>query len=354
MNAARAQVSRFKGIVLREHVLHTEVPLNRVGKLLVRNVIGSAGDGVSAAQRSNGCVRRDPAALQKTGSAARRRAKRIRVDSSTELRGKRENTDVVVQNIVSHAEARPDGSIAAGARRKGDSNARREVVVLRLRFVEHKHARGVGDVIEPLKPLRVRHARELVPEAEIQREVRLDAPGVVDVRISGDLIAVINDIPNTALGEIVRREILQVQDRAVVVVLAARALRERSGADGLSTVKAELESVPTLGPGHVVGNLIRVLNRELRGISIGPDVQVQVVQDDVREHVKPGEFEIACRRCVVEPVVAQTELVREIRSEVMILGQGCQIIRRRQGEVKLGKFCRHVDAAGLVIDKAAA
>ena len=97
-------------------------------------------------------------------------------------------------------------------------------------------------------------------------------------------------------------------------------MRERSGADGFPAIKTEFEGVPALHPVHVIRNLIRVLDGELRRISIRPDIQVQIVHNDIGELVQSREFEIARGRRVVKAVVAQAELIRQIWSEVMILG----------------------------------
>src|SRR5262249_19772952 len=139
------------------------------------------------------------------------------------------------------------------AGRIGDADARSEVTLLRLRLIEGQHARNVRDVVEFLRALAERNGSVFIAQAEIQREVRLDAPGIVGVWVYGNLVAVENHVPDAAFGEVIGSEVLQIQDRAVVVVLSAGPLREALRRDVFVSVESYLDRVLAFRPGEVVG-----------------------------------------------------------------------------------------------------
>ena len=80
-----------------------------------------------------------------------------------------------------------------GARRIGEADARREVLLLRLGLHKGQHAGHIGQAVQREFLHRLRHAGELVPHAQVQRQIAVDLPVVVGEASRGRYCC-----PNTA------------------------------------------------------------------------------------------------------------------------------------------------------------
>ena len=205
-----------------------------------------------------------------------------------------------------------------------------------MRFAEGEHSGNVGDRVHLLQPLRNRHAGELVTHAEVDGQIRLHPPAIVGEEIRIHLVAVIGGIAKAALRKVVRGLIQKEQIGGVVVVLSAGTLGELLRADVLASVEAELEGMLALHPTDVVGELIKVLNRELRRVAVRTDVQIEVVENNVGELIQPRILEVTRRQRVVKPIVSEAHFVGEVRREVMIFGQRAHVVGGRRGKVEDG------------------
>src|SRR5271154_3986370 len=97
MNTASSDVADLNGVVLGEHAFDTEAPVFSVRELLVRDE--SSGQSSLSGEIRNGDGRRQSAASQEAGSAARY------ILSDLVLRSSGKNPQVVVKHVVAHAES---------------------------------------------------------------------------------------------------------------------------------------------------------------------------------------------------------------------------------------------------------
>jgi hypothetical protein len=114
--------------------------------------------------------------------------------------------------------------------------------------------------------------------------------------------------------------VVQVPLQCRPFVVAAAAVDERGEAHPVTPVKTEFEIVPSLDPAHVVCELIDSLDRGLRSVRIGTDVEIQVVHDcDVRKLVQTWKGEVGHGDVVVITVEPQPDLVIQIGPETVEL-----------------------------------
>ena len=92
-------------------MLDAEVPVVGQRALLIGDETGCGRPGVGALRRSLRGVRGDSAPSEETSLI-----KSGHIDGGTQLRRETERSQVVIENIVGPAEARPDGCLAACSR----------------------------------------------------------------------------------------------------------------------------------------------------------------------------------------------------------------------------------------------
>src|SRR5262249_5277037 len=154
-----------------------------------RALIGNRGERVqaSAAARRKSTVGQEAAGGPGAGSAV---DALVHVAGSAELRRHREQAQVVIQNVVGHAEAAADCGIAAEpAGRIGKAHTRSEVLVLRLRFAEVDEAGHARCRVQALQTFAEWHRRELVAQANVDGKVFGNTEVVITINVNGRLIA---------------------------------------------------------------------------------------------------------------------------------------------------------------------
>ena len=109
MHSSGAEVTSFERVISREHVLHTEVPLNRV-RLFddARNVVRRGCTGSSGVNAAPAEPPVSPPFFKKVRAADCGLPRSIDVLGGGELRGKSEQSEVVEQDVVRHSEPGAD------------------------------------------------------------------------------------------------------------------------------------------------------------------------------------------------------------------------------------------------------
>ena len=277
------------------------------------------------------------------------------VDGGGILGRQRQNSEIVVQHIVGHAESGADHGVAAGSGRISEADAGREVGGLRLGRFKGDHAGHVGDLVEGLQPLAFRHRRIFITQPQVDGQVGADAPVVVGIKVEGDLIAVVRTDGQTALRQVVGAEVVQILVEVGIIVIAAHALGELLGSDEVSAVETELEIMAALDPAQVVDQLVSIEDGGLRAIGIGANLNSQIVVDgDVGEGIQTWIGRGGNRNFVVVAVVAEPEFIGQAGSEGVILGQGEQVLVGGRHAKELRQVGGVVDGGDAVADHAAA
>ncbi len=94
-------------------------------------------------------------------------ASRSRIQFALQLRRQRDRSEVLELHIVGNPESAANGSFPVSAGIVGESNARCDVVLVRLGNAEGDDARDVGDGVEYLGAVARRIGPILVPHSEV-------------------------------------------------------------------------------------------------------------------------------------------------------------------------------------------
>ena len=113
-------------------------------------------------------------------------------------------------------------------------------------------------MIQRLEALSVRYGGVLVPDPEIDRQMRVQTPVVIRKKISGNLISVIWSRIDTALREVVRSQVVDELVENRIIVIAPFALRELLWGNQLSPVETDLNLVLAFVPANVVRELVGI------------------------------------------------------------------------------------------------
>src|SRR5215510_8906870 len=233
MDAAGPYIPNLGNEVLSEGMLHTQVPVDRIGPLDVRWYPSRS---VCASRSLVEYLNARTASRQSTtGEEARCLAAQVDVIRCADLWRHRQNADVVIQDVISHAEPRANRRVAAASGRVGDTNARSPIVPGGARCIEqqalvdatrHKNAWGVGQGIQRLFRLAARNRGVFVTYSKIQRQVRPQFPVIVRIPVDCLLVSVVRHRSLTALAEEIRGEIFQEEARGIVLIVTALTLSE--------------------------------------------------------------------------------------------------------------------------------
>src|SRR5581483_5645870 len=117
------------------------------------------------------------------------------------------------------------------ARRIGDTDARRKVLVRGGRRVEGDQRRSVRNGVQRLQALGKRNGGAFPAQAKIEREIGAEAPIVVGVEIVGPLVTVISCITYVALGEDIGNLVLQISLQRAPFVITTLTLNKVLRAD---------------------------------------------------------------------------------------------------------------------------
>ena len=117
-------------------------------------------------------------------------------------------------------------------------------------------------------------------------------PLILAVQIRRPVISkLLSGAAEIALRQIFRNDVAKVRLQRLINVVAAFALNEMLRRNRTAAIKTEFDVVAAGAPAHVLNRLIRVLNRRLRRIRIGADVQAQVgFSRDVGESIETGKL----------------------------------------------------------------
>ena len=127
----------------------------------------------------------------------------------------------------------------------------------------------------------------------------------------GQFVAVEHGVAQAALRQGIRHQVEQVVGHRGVLVIAANTLREVGGRDIVAELIAALDGVRAVRPGHVVGALVHVADAALRVVGVGAHLQVEIVEDQVREGIQARERLVADRFGLVIAVESQTQFVHQ-------------------------------------------
>src|SRR5208282_4415995 len=106
----------------------------------------------------------------------------------------------------------------------------------------------------------------------------------------------------------------------------------------------------------VVHKLIKILNRKLRSVGVGSNVQTatQVEQGDIGKHVQTRILEISGWEGLVKAVEARTEFIRNVCRKGVELAKVQQIKANRNRRIKSGQLSTGVDPILLVVNETCA
>src|SRR4029079_15746129 len=147
-----------------------------------------------------------------------------------------------------------------------------KVLVLRLRLIELEYAGHTGIPVQRLQPLGIWDAGKLPAKPQVESQMAGRFPTIGGVKIRGNLVAVINRIAEAPLRYRIRNIVEQEVGNKGVFIIAPAPLNKTLRRNILSSIEPELECVRTVDPTQIVGQLIRILNRELRGIWIRTEI----------------------------------------------------------------------------------
>src|SRR5215469_7716304 len=146
VNPASSHVSHFRGVVIAEGPLHTQIPGFRVG---VFNLIGQESRGASPGGRL--IEYRDPAQILEWNAAVGKErvagAGDWAINGRADLRRPFEHPDIVVKDVVADSETATDRHFAALPGREGEPDARHEVFFGRLGRAESDQTRNACNTV---------------------------------------------------------------------------------------------------------------------------------------------------------------------------------------------------------------
>ena len=164
MHAARPHIAHFHAVIVVEHVLHAQIPLNRVRQHLIRNVGRGERARVGLRQLIRSGSNGDGTIFQEVGNVLTN----VDVNGGLQLGWLGVSAEVIEQDIVTHTEAGADRGFPGLSRRPGQAKARREILLLRARLAELDQARHVGDGVQALQLVTPGHTFVFVADPEIQ------------------------------------------------------------------------------------------------------------------------------------------------------------------------------------------
>src|SRR5215469_8680475 len=322
MNTASAEIPDIQQVVVEECVLHIEGPIQRIGQDLIGQPRGSLG--ASGRCGKGGGIEsvrlRDSTVGQEVTERSIRRLRGQR-DKGAELRRDGIQADVVEDHVSDAAETGANYGVAILSWSPGDTNARAEAKRIGAGRLERQETGDAGDGVEALSLDSDRHSSVFVAQAEVDGQVLTDSPGVLNVGVGGELVAVIGAAADVAQHRKVGQEILQVVGYGRVLVIPADALEEELRRDIVAEFAAEFECVRAANPGQILAERIQVVNGCLRIAGVRTELKVQVVENQVRERIQPGKGLISNRLTLVLTLIADTKFIDQIRIEGVILGE---------------------------------
>src|SRR5207302_4057185 len=116
-----------------------------------------------------------------------------------------------------------------------------------------------------------RHLLIRIADTQIEGQIRPHAPVVLRERVQDFLVAIVNVVAGVALTENVRGLIPEKYVNRSIFIVAAHALGEALWRDKVAKIAAELDRVIAANQGHVVNDLIIVLDAELRRVPVWPN-----------------------------------------------------------------------------------
>src|ERR1700751_2376914 len=325
-------------------MLHAQIPVDRVREFDVRrNPVRRAGASVGFRKNLNSRSASGQAAAAKEIRCLRGEVDIVRC---TDLRGPGEDADVVIESVVGQAKACANRGSATASRGVGDAYARSPVVFWSLRRVKQQRlvhgsanddARRIGDGVQRLVCFAAGDRGVFVANSQVKGKIRFHLPIVVHIPVDCLLVSVVGDGPLATLAEVIRGKVVEEELRRVVFVVATLTLGETLRRNVPTVLAAELKCVSASIPAYVVDNLIRVLNRELRSLGIGAELQAvaaQIEQDDIRKRVESRILKTTVGQDVVVAVVADTELVKDRRAERVVFADRKKMIPERLNRVE--------------------
>src|SRR6185369_13138854 len=93
-----------------------------------------------------------------------------------------------------------------------------------------------------------------------------------------------------------------------------------------------LKRVIACQPGHVIDDLVVVLDPKLRCIWIGPNVQTEVVEGNVWKYCKSRKTELWNREVLRRATKRKTRLINQIGREIVNQRVGKQSLLARDGD----------------------
>src|SRR3984957_8033786 len=253
MNSSSADVAHFNGVVVPEAVLDTQGPIQGLRILHVWRIVrrSSCSSRGGTRKRCNPSRSRWQAAIgQKVRNVG---CKGRSVFRNAQLRWQRQNTDVVVVDVIRDSEAAADRRLATGAGRIGKSHTRSPVVLGSAGLIKYRDARHGGEAVQALRPNTEWCGGVFVTHAEVQSEVLLYSPVVVYEPIQSRLVAVIGGLAYASLPQNIRAQVVQILLQGIVFVVAPRSLGERLRRDVLATLNTYFHSMFVVRPADVVG-----------------------------------------------------------------------------------------------------
>src|ERR1051325_445708 len=149
--------------------------------------------------------------------------------------------------------------------------------------MEFNEPGNVRNRVEGLKLSAFRRFLVRIANAQVQRQAGTDAPVVLCKSIKDLLRSVVDDITDTSLRRVVSRQIVKVELRFRVLIIATRTLCERLRGNLLPEVAAKLERVIAPQVREVINYLVVVFDSSLRIVSRRSDVHAQIKQTKVWE-----------------------------------------------------------------------
>src|SRR5450432_1531927 len=286
----------------------------------------------------------------------------IHIDRGLVERRRRILVEIDIRVIERPANSSADGPLAIRSRRIGETEARRPVILGRLRRGERNHAGDVGDGTGLLCARTHGNRDVFVADAQIESQVRANAPVVIEVRpvlqvaegnavLGADAAFAARGRAECAAGRlVVHQKFFQTR----VVVVAAGALHERSGQDGVDNAVARLEGMPAPRLGDVVLERRRVGDGAGGRVRIGSQLQSQIVELDVRKRVQARELEVSSPDAGVVAPVRYTQLIFEGGGEIVEFRHRSAVVDSRVGFEENRQSGVGIDADALVVDVAAA
>ncbi len=209
-------------------------------------------------------------------------------------------------------------------------------------------------MIQRLEALPIRYGGVLIPDSEVDRQMRVEAPVVVGKKIGGNLIPVIGSCIDTTLGKVVRSKVVDELVENRIVVIASFALRELLRGNELPPVETDLNLVFALVPANVVRKLVGIQNRKLGTVRVGSNLNSQViVYRNIGERIEARVRRCRHRRGIVIPVVTEAEFVYHIGAEIVIFREREQVLTGRRSAVENRQIRICINRIDSIIDIAA-